>query len=384
MSETSRGRPFAPRIARLTAALSLLLAAHDAEAFTTIGTCNGSPVHLDTSSLAEFRMTCSFPDNSYQSAQFDRVVANWNVNSHIPVTGFDRDTDCTFSLGNWHNEVGLVDRSAIQGRNGLTFYAHENFCFSDLSAGNYSESDSQLASDLDIWSQHQPGEIFSNCGTAGSCTDPRAGYAFAVMVHEMGHQLGLGDSSSHVNMMWYGPDWFPGGINGPTPYPEDARGVSSLYGSDGSRNLFPSAQHLASTASGGVVMVQNIPPGSETVCANGTLSAAVTLANMGPAVTYSHDVWLTRNPDGSSPAVSFTWTNSFTTEWRTSHFFFDLSLEGLGIGTYYLVHRVDSGNQVSERNENDNLLVYPTPIVIIDCTGALTWQASAASGQLLP
>jgi hypothetical protein len=320
-------------------------------------------------------MLCSFPDNTHAATEFARVIANWNANSLFPITGFNNDTDCQFALGNWKNEIGLRLRAELdQGANAWTSYAHENICLGG--PGDYSEADIQIASDLDISSEIPPGEHFSDCGTAGSCTDPNAGYAFATMAHEMGHQLGLDHDTSHLNMMYGKTSWLPGGINGPTPYPDDAKGIASIYGYDSSKNLFPGRQHRDASLAVGFQVVDNMSADSFTPCANATMSATVTVVSMGKGTTFSQQVWLARNADGSSPVVSFTWADSTILDWDVRTFSFDLSLAGVSPGTYYFTHLVDSANQVAEKNENDNLLVYAKPVVVTDCNGVLAWHSS--------
>ena len=353
------------RSAPAAAALALTLCASGAQAYTFHSYCDGVPDRHDRTSLAEFRMQCSFPDGTSLADRFASAIFNWNANSGYPVTGYDVATDCTFHLGNWHNEVGMADRSTIDnGWNAVTRFAHINACVTG-GGGDYSEADSKLAADLDAWSQVPPSQGFSNV------------HMFKAMVHEMGHQLGLGDDFAHLNIMNSGAALFPGSPNGPTPYPDDVTGVSLLYGFNASNSLFAGGQHWEPSLGATGEVADNLPDAVLAPCVNTSLDAIVTVVNMGPQVTYSHQVWLARNPDGSSPVVSYTWAGVTTPRMDYSTFAFSLALAGITSGTYYLAHRVDSGDQVAESNEGDNLLVYAKPVVVTDCNNALTWFSSS-------
>ena len=193
------------------------------------------------------------------------------------------------------------------------------------------------------------------------------------MVHEIGHQLGLGIDNRYMNVERTQVDR-PGSPIGPVPYPDDISGVATLYGTKMFTNIFASGQSWNATNS----TVFNNHESDECVSAGGSFAVQVTVVNSGSTdATYDQKILLDDDADGASPVATFTWQGSTTLKQSFSSFPFTVSVAGIAPGTYYLFHKVDSSQRLSESREDDNWLAY-TGKVRVDCDNTLAASLSAA------
>jgi len=321
--------------------------------------------HKDSGPLSETRNTCSLADGTWGADAYFHAVSSWGEVSNLAVTASYVDSACTVTLGNWQNDIARVARSDIDGWNGKTTYAHINACLSPPGSGNWGESDSRIASDLDT-AARAPSDLYPD-SPAG------IGVGRSTMVHEIGHQLGLGHDSSYMNIMTT-PGDKPGGPLGPVPYPDDISGVAGLYGTKTFTNIFASGQRWDAQA----LKTFNNHESVETVCLGNSFVAQVTVVNPGSTdVTYDQQVLLDDDADGSSPVATFSWASATTARQSFSSFAFSISTLGVTPGTYFLIHRVDSSQQLAESREDDNTLVYTGQIVVSDCQNILAFAANS-------
>ena len=320
------------------------LAAHAA----TWRTCNGSPVKWG-STVNVHRNRCSIPDSGIVNSAYWNGVGQWNSLSSV-IDGFfvTGAGDCSIGHGDGQNEIGLVNRSAIDGNNGVTVL-QLGVCF--IGSNDIDEADVMIANDLSFtpqWGNFR--------GTTGRST----------FVHEFGHFFGFLHEDAHDIMRTNPPHLLTGGAEPSTLWPGDSTGMNSLYGFSTSRpNLLPSALGVV----GGAVQTLD-PVTTVAMCRGSSGTTRVYVGNYGNvgSGTYNLRVRLsTTSPMAGysgSTGVASTFTHSLG---AFSQGTFDLGFTvpwGLANGTYFIYHDMDPTGSITELREGDNSTVSAKKVLV--------------------
>lgn len=336
-------------VATCAVACALAFAAPRAAHAAAWRTCNGSPV-IWRGGADVHRNRCSIADSGLVNTAYWNGLDAWNRLAGA-VTGVfvNNASDCSISHGDGESEIGLVDRTTIDGSNGLTIL-QLGTCF--VGSNSIDEGDVMIANDLPF--TVVTGDFF---GTTGRST----------FVHEFGHFFGFTHEDAHTIMRTTPPHLIAGGAEPATNWPRDTVGISAVYGFVTSRpNLIASA--LGVSAGGAV---QTLDPATTFgMCRGGNRTVRVYVGNSGNVAsgTYTLRVRL-------SPLAPPAGTTSGTTVVATfSHAIgafgegtFDLPFTvpaALVNGLYYLYVDMDPGNAVPEAREGDNTTVSALRIAV--------------------
>jgi len=333
--------------ASLAVAAVWLLAPPPAEA-ASWRTCNGSPV-IWRGTVNVHRNRCSIPDTGIVNSAYWNGVNQWDDLSNV-VDGFyvNDASDCSISHGDGENEVGLVNRSVIDGNNGLTIL-QLGLCF--IGSNDIDEADVMIANDLDF--NVKAGNFR---GTAGRST----------FVHEFGHFFGFQHEDAHTVMRTSPPHLLTGGSEPSTVWPSDTIGMNSLYGFVSGINLLPSALGVVSGS------VQTLDPATTvTMCRGGSRTTRFYVANNGnvSSGTYGLRIRLSTTAPLSG---GYTQTTN-AAAWYTHSLgaftqgTYDLSFtvpSSLPNGTYYIYLDMDYAKTITERKEGDNSTVSAMKIYV--------------------
>jgi hypothetical protein len=324
----------------LSVCLMLLTVSSEAEA-ARWRTCNGSAVKW-RGTVNVHRNRCSIPDTGIVNSAYWNGVGQWNNLSNV-VDGFfvNPASDCLITHGDGQNEVGLVNRSAIDGANGLTV-SQLGLCF--IGSNDIDEADVMVANDLSFSAQWG-----SFLGTTGRST----------FVHEFGHFFGFLHENVHAVLRTIPPHLITGGSEPSTNWPSDTIGMSSLYGFSSTRpNLLPSALGVV----GGTVQRLNSAV-TVNVCRGSTRTVRVYLGNSGNAASGTYNLRVRLSPtspmtgysSGSTVAAAFTHSLGAFSQGT-----FDLSFRvpnSLSNGTYFIYVDMDHTKTITELREGDNSTV---------------------------
>jgi len=303
-------------------------------------TCNGSPVKW-RGTLNVHRNRCSIPDTGIVNSAYWNGVRQWNDFSAV-VSGFfvNSASDCFISYGDGQNEVGLANRSNIDGANGVTVL-QLGLCF--IGSNDIDEADIVLANDLNFSVRN--GDFV---GTSGRST----------FVHEFGHFFGFlhEGSSAHSVMRTSPPHLIAGGSESATAWPADSIGMNSIYGMSLFRpNLLPAASGVVGgsvvsldpigtfSACRGTVRTTRFYLGNSGNASSGTYGLRVRISTLGPPSGYT---------SGGTVVASFTHTLGAFSQGT-----FNLSFgipSSLPNGTYFIYLDMDPAGAKTEWREGDN------------------------------
>lgn len=310
-------------------------------------TCNGSPVQWRGQTHV-YRNRCSIPDTGLINTAFWNGVRQWDALSGV-VDGFwvNPATDCSIGHNDGQSEVGLTNRSNIDGANGVTIL-QLSACTTGPS--NINEADVLLADDLDFtakWGNFR--------GTVGRST----------FVHEFGHFFGFRHEDVHAVLRTTPPHLLTGGNESSTVWPSDALGMNALYGFRAAVNLLPSALGVVGTT------VQTLDPAlTVTLCRGGSRTTRFYLGNSGNvgSGTYGIRIRLSPVPPFSGYTATATEVASFTHSLGGfSEGTFDLAFRvpsTLPNGTYYIYLDMDPARTIPESNDGDNSTVSAMRIIV--------------------
>lgn len=309
------------------------------------GTCNGSNV-IWRETIAIHRNSCSINNTTTIAAYFNGA-GQWDNPSNLAFNFLvNSASDCSFDrASNGENEVSLVNRSAIDGNNGLTF---TDIGLCGIGSNDIDEADTTVANDMDFVARE------------GNNTNPN--YGRSTFVHELGHFIGLDHvSRTHAVMDGVGSAALTGGNEPATIWTDDELGLNTLYGLTGSAksNLIVSAQQWVNG-------VQNLNSGVLHVCRGGSVSPSFYLGNSGNLATgtYNLRVRLSTTAPFSggytqSTNVAATYTHAINafSEVITQLPFTVPSTLPLTSTPYFIYVDLDFTGSIGERNEGDNTTV---------------------------
>jgi hypothetical protein len=304
-------------------------------------TCNGSPVQW-RGTLNIHRNRCSIPDTGLVNSAYWNGMRQWDrLSSVVDGTFVNGAGDCSISHGDGQNEVGLVNRSVIDGANGMTIL-QLGLCF--IGSNDIDEADVMIANDLSF--TPQPGNFR---GTTGRST----------FVHEFGHLFGFLHDDVHAVMRTTPPHLLTGGLEPSTVWPSDTIGMASLYGFSSARaNLLPSALGVV----GGTVQTLD-PAVTVAMCRGGSSTTRTYLGNSGNVGSgvYSLRIRLSTTAPmagyslGSTVAATFTHSLGAFAQGT-----FDLPFSvpwSLPDGTYFIYTDMDYPGAIAEILGGDNSTV---------------------------
>ncbi|RYZ41341.1 MAG: hypothetical protein EOO71_12410 [Myxococcaceae bacterium] len=304
-------------------------------------TCNGSPVKWYSGPVV-YRNRCSIPDTGNVNTAYWNGLRQWDDLSHL-VAGFNVNpvTDCALDHSDGQNEIGLCDRAAIDGNNGVT-YSTVGVCF--IGSNGIDEADVCIASDLDF--TPRTGNAF---GTSGRST----------FVHEAGHFFGFKHEGGHSILRTSPPHLVTGGYESSTLWPTNAQGMRDLYGYSLTKpNLLPSAMGVVGD------VAQTLDPAlTRSVCRNTATSVKFYVGNMGNAATGSYSMRVRLSP--TAPPLGYSESTNVVATFNHSMAAFAEGTytlgftvpAGLPFNTYYVYLDLDPAGVVDELRENDNTTV---------------------------
>ena len=319
--------------------------------------CNGQPVKWRTTPSVN-RNRCSIPDTGPVNAAYWNGINQWNrLTNVIGSTLVNPVSDCTTTIGDGQNEVGLVSRASLDGAVGRAPTRRSN-CGSGTSS--IVETDVLVANDLPF------GSVWGN---ALSTTTERGDNTF---VHEFGHFFGLDHEVTHSVMRTTQPRPIAGGLKSESVWPADTVGLNVLYPftSSGS-NILPSATGIIADD---VVVLDSLA--ENWICRGESGTTRVYLGNYGNISSgpYTLRIRLSTTPpftgysDNSGHVVA-TFTHSlpaFSTAGNFQTLPFTVPLTGVSNGTYYLYYDMTwTGSQTQfESLHDDNTTVSAMKIVV--------------------
>jgi hypothetical protein len=264
---------------------AIALAASSSHSFAASWkTCNGHPIGPQPNPVNYHANSCSFHDLA--SPEANAVVngfSNLHYFSTVGTVTFGQGDACAVNHSDAQWDISLVDESSIDGNLGFTQKRYSQ-CFWPDDVSRILESDVMVQAVLDF---SIPDE--STVGTQESSP----GMGIAVMLHEMGHSIGL-EHSSDFAIMRNGMDarvpW-TGSI-----YPnaskvmltaDDVFGIRNVYGFPQEYpNVYASAQYVETRNNQNVVQntstdpaTGNALPAGIAMCPGDALSMFVTVGN---------------------------------------------------------------------------------------------------------
>lgn len=345
----------------LSIATTGLLAAASAHAYGSANTCNGH-TYTKNGSLSLMRNACSINEEGMPDAYdsyFDSVSAWDHVwTRDVTAASFRPQGDCVISLDDNKDEVARVVRSQIDGNNGLTTYSGGDVCIPLISSNDmtYDHTDVRIASDQDF-------RAFSGVQGISRATGAPSGGRLT-MIHEMGHQLGLGHANA-LNVMSASSSQYPVNRVRARPFPDEVAGLAAFYGSKSLVDLFPSSQRFAN---GDVI---DILPNNIAVCRGSTATITLhwTSANVGNTnQVFDQQIILSTGAITSNPIVWVDWLGGTVTKRAFFTWTFATPIPStLPVGVYQIYHKVDPRAAIDEHAETDNHTQYKGRLFVQAC-----------------
>ena len=308
----------------------------------TADTCNGSHVKW-RGTLDLHRNKCSIPDSGNINSAYWNAVDQWNdLTGEVDHFYVRPASDCSSSHDDGINEIGLVNRTDIDGANGLTVN-QVGACF--IGANDIDESDVYIANDLAF--DNKQGNFL---GTAGRST----------FVHEIGHLFGFNHEQAHGVMRTTPPHLLTGGSESSTVWPTESMGIYALYGlSSGLPNILPSALGIV----GGSVNLLNT--GSVNRCRNEATNVSFYIGNAGSSATGTYEIRIRLSTSATSTGGTHAafYDHSFTA-FSEGTYSLPFNVPDVSNGTYFIHVDVDPDSGVAEVREGDNRTVSGMKVIV--------------------
>lgn len=307
--------------------------------------CDGDPVIWRGDKMNMYLSTIIMPIGSDWDLHTQYMMSEWN---NTPGSNFKfyigRDTDGTVISGNGKNEIYFKNRTDDDP---LAVTIHRYDC-NQLFA--HIEADIEINSSLD-WT------IANYTGS-----DDIERYNFdLVMLHELGHALGLIHSDSVIATMntYYPNGGSIGHYNKVKPHGDDRFGLNILYpdasvGSDISVSRFKAGTNLGTTSLNRLLDTSGSPVDWGTRA--GSYDIEYTIENLGTqSITADLKFYISSNS-----YISKSDTYLSRSAWNMPAGTFVSAQKRITIpstlssGTYYIGYLVDSSNPIQEMDENNN------------------------------
>jgi hypothetical protein len=340
------------------AVVTALSAASAADAWTAIARCGGEAVPRENT-FEVWRLRDTIPDGSDRAAAYFNALDQWApanmISRRMVIDGVSLST-----REDGYNDVAVVPRSVLgPGRDGTAIHVIST-CFPYFPLFKWAklqETDIRIADDLD----------FGNFDE----TNPHPAHGRSVFLHEFGHAHAMGENWQSRFSVTKEVEPYPlvGGFGSHhIVFGDDLLGARTVTfaGVTVFKNLFVSPQHW-----NGSNIANLMPSTTMNVCAGWTVNAAFTVGNSGIDVNDATNVGIEifmspwNPPDGYfgghvvhsenigsvTRASERTISRNVTVPWVR------------GVHRIYL--RVDPGNTVGERSEDDNVAVSPTILNVV-------------------
>ena len=306
-------------------------------------TCNGREQRWLKDKTTLYLNHISFPEGSTYTQQTHDMIDEWNNvkgSNFTFYTGVDNDN--TAGLGNGRNEVYFSSFAANTTTLGVTNIRSECYWFFGNHWG-YEETDIAINSDKDWTTGSYSGNGASNLISFKS-----------VMLHELGHSLGLKHSNDDIAVMnsYYPNGGTVGYYEETTPLPDDRWGLKILY-PDSSVGRDIAVSRFKTNENGGTWV--NSYAGTTYKKSGDTISFEYTILNLG---TTDESVpirfYISNNRYISTYDTyvgSTTWTMPGYAQVTASK---TIYIPNLTNGTYYIGYLVDSSDNINEENEDNN------------------------------
>ena len=317
-------------------------------------TCNGTPVRWASGHFGVVRNSCSIGDWGDVADSYWNAIAQWqSVSPVINATYVWPPDHCYESHGDGWNDVGLVNRSDIDGNHGLTMVFYDS-CFWWFDHQAITEADVMVANDMAFYNPDE-----------SQWTDTISGRD--TFTHEMGHAHGFLHSEYFGQMRTYQPRPYVGGWGDHISIlPDDAWGTRQLYGGPDYRNLFASAQKI----SGPNVVTTNVP-WTINVCRNQPISVGFTFGNTGSLSVDSFRMRLFMNNSPPPWGFSGGWDLGYWQGWvsATGAYSgdFPVTVPNAPTGIYWLYMKVNDDGAVWESRDYDNVVHNAMTLNVQDC-----------------
>lgn len=307
-------------------------------------TCNGRKQTWLKDNTTLYLSPVSFPEGSIFTKQTHDMIQQWNnvtgsnFKFHIGV-----DNDNYAEYGNKKNEVYFYPLGKDSTTLGVTHRSMKcGWFFGNI--WGYQETDIEINSDKNWTSSSYTGVVSNNLTNFKP-----------VMLHELGHALGLGHSDHQLAVMntYYPSGGSVGYYEETTPLPDDRWGLKILY-PDNSSGRDVAVSRFKGDGEGHLRYNQLNKAWMDRKTGD-TISVEYTILNLGTTdESVTIQFYISTNDYISTYDTylgSTTWTMPGYSQANASK---TITIPNLSNGQYYLGFIVDPMNNIPETNENNN------------------------------
>lgn len=281
------------RRAGLLVLLLVGLAAPSALAWR-VGRCNQVPVRWAKDDVELALMRCSAPPGSHRAADLQAGIDGWRA-----VTGLGLElrsgpgpATCRIAI-NGRSELGYVEPAQLDGARAVTRLIFDRPCIIPSPGETWPATPHIVETDVAVADfDHDHAGPPENCDVA----DPNRPLRRALVLHELGHVIGLRHEDDHMAVMnttASGGRYC--GVRAMEPHPDDRAGARSAYPSDDApvRDVAASAFHLARPGYARSVMDNR----HVRVCPGQPLDVRWAVANQGTVDAHTRVRWFVSDND---------------------------------------------------------------------------------------